>query len=644
VSDLDFLFGPTPHDEAIDFIKSKPAVSRDVFNGLLPELKARAFTITGVEGANVLQRVRDRIADLPAGHDWDDIKKDIVGDISPFIVDPDASPEHRDGQINAANRRAELLLRTHGFQAYQAASYDVMDRQRDVMPFWQYLTMEDDRVRPEHAALDQIVLPASSPFWQGHYPPWDYGCRCQVVAISQEDRDDLAEQDKKNAPDCRLVLEGPQLQHLEHGTLVRSFVTHVPVKADFKLPEVDSSDDDLASTTVTEGGRTKDGKGGGGVLEQIGGWQPPKKKTSSPSSEPPEPKTRKTVSVARTYDLRTPREKQGNDAYGWHPGDMRLSISQLRGRYDAATFADFEAWARRMPLQQGAAKTVWAWLGGAPAGVAPARIAAESAAGVPALIGLLQRMHAQHDAVDVEMKALTDQYTQEIRALPVPRFGSPEEQQVIRKNNEINVHFVAKRNELVAKRELVIAQERQFVRAPAGAQSKLPAVNNSATGIIQHLQEGLGLWRAYAAAAIDIASPMAVFALSKKARAFCSSAGIHLAPGDTASTVMHEIAHWIDRAHPSIAKENIKFLDRRTVGEKAQKLSKLTGNRGYKADEIAKPDKFHSPYVGKIYPGNASEILSMGIERLHKNPGLFAKEDPDYCEHVLKMLRGETNP
>jgi SPP1 gp7 family putative phage head morphogenesis protein len=219
--DSDLLFGPVPHDEAIDFIKSKPVVSRQVFDGLLPELKARAFTVTGIEGANVLQAVRDRIADLPAGHNWNDVKKDIVDDISPFLVDPDATGEERAGQEVAAERRAELLLRTHGFQAYQAAQYRVMDRQRDVLPFWQYLTMEDERVRPEHAALDQIVLPQDSPFWAHHFPPWDWGCRCQVVPISQEDRDDLAAEDGTRSLDNQLVLEGPQATHLEQGTLIR---------------------------------------------------------------------------------------------------------------------------------------------------------------------------------------------------------------------------------------------------------------------------------------------------------------------------------------------------------------------------------------------------------------------------------------
>jgi len=186
-TDGKYLLEPVPHDEAIAFIKDKPVVSRDVFDHFLPDLKARAFTITGVESANVRQKVRDRIADLPAGANWDDVKKDIVADLSPWLVDESADPEVRDAQIAAANRRAELLIRTHGFQAYQATQYDVMTRQKEVFPFWQYMTMEDEAVRESHAALDGLILPADSPFWQDHYPPWDWGCRCQVVSLMEEE-------------------------------------------------------------------------------------------------------------------------------------------------------------------------------------------------------------------------------------------------------------------------------------------------------------------------------------------------------------------------------------------------------------------------------------------------------------------------
>jgi SPP1 gp7 family putative phage head morphogenesis protein len=49
----------------------------------------------------------------------------------------------------------------------------------------QYRTAGDDRVRPEHAALDGVTLPQSDPFWDIYFPPNGWNCRCTVVQVSR---------------------------------------------------------------------------------------------------------------------------------------------------------------------------------------------------------------------------------------------------------------------------------------------------------------------------------------------------------------------------------------------------------------------------------------------------------------------------
>jgi SPP1 gp7 family putative phage head morphogenesis protein len=215
------LLKPVPQKEAADFIKSKPAVTRAVFDELLPELKARAFTVSGIESANVLQDLRDRIADLPLGGDWDKIKADLVEQISPFLASGGDDEEAQKKTAAKATRRAELLLRLHGFQAYAASAYRVMDRQRDVFPFWMYRSMGDGKVRDSHAALNGKILPSTSPFWQKHYPPWEWACRCQVVPMMQGDVDEIREAEKDRPLEERRVLEGAALESVEQrGSLV----------------------------------------------------------------------------------------------------------------------------------------------------------------------------------------------------------------------------------------------------------------------------------------------------------------------------------------------------------------------------------------------------------------------------------------
>lgn len=47
----------------------------------------------------------------------------------------------------------------------------------------QYRTAGDERVRASHAALSDITLPPSDPFWSSYFPPNGWGCRCDVVQI-----------------------------------------------------------------------------------------------------------------------------------------------------------------------------------------------------------------------------------------------------------------------------------------------------------------------------------------------------------------------------------------------------------------------------------------------------------------------------
>lgn len=216
-----FLTEPVPHTEGADALRAKPALTRRAFDEILPDLRGRAFTVTGVEAANSLQAVRDTLAELPEGGDWEDLKGRVLDEISPWLVTSD-DPEERAKQEGAAERRAELLLRMHGWQAYAATQHRLLEAHVDSFPYRQYLTSGDDRVRDSHAALDRLILPATSPFWADHTPPWDFNCRCDVVPITSDEADEqrAAEQSARLAPEDRTLVEGPMLGRLEGGERV----------------------------------------------------------------------------------------------------------------------------------------------------------------------------------------------------------------------------------------------------------------------------------------------------------------------------------------------------------------------------------------------------------------------------------------
>ena len=201
-------FTPKPHEEAAALIAGKPVVTRAVFDTLLPELRGRAFTVTGVEDANTMQRIRDTIADHARGTTWDDAKDAIRNELEPHLGD------------EGSERRAELLLRTHGFQAFQASNWRVAQEDEDTTHL-QYLATEDTHVRDSHLALNGIILPKDDPFWEKHLPPWEWGCRCRVRPMNPDLVDEARAEDEDRAPEDRLVLEGPVADRLRAGQLQR---------------------------------------------------------------------------------------------------------------------------------------------------------------------------------------------------------------------------------------------------------------------------------------------------------------------------------------------------------------------------------------------------------------------------------------
>lgn len=53
--------------------------------------------------------------------------------------------------------------------------------------YLQYRTAKDDKVRYSHAALDEITLPKSDPFWRSYMPPNGWNCRCTTVEVLSND-------------------------------------------------------------------------------------------------------------------------------------------------------------------------------------------------------------------------------------------------------------------------------------------------------------------------------------------------------------------------------------------------------------------------------------------------------------------------
>jgi len=115
--------------------------------------------------------------------------------------------------------------------------------------------------------------------------------------------------------------------------------------------------------------------------------------------------------------------------------------------------------------------------------------------------------------------------------------------------------------------------------------------------------------------------------------------------------IFHEMAHHLE-VEVNAAPTALNWVRSKASGN-PQQLSKITGNKNFRDTEIAYPDQFISPYVGKIYPVKgtdgkvtlrpATEVISMAVERMSSGRAMaeFYLNDPSHFNLVLGLIRGD---
>ena len=85
--------------------------------------------------------------------------------------------------------RMETVFRTQTLQAYSGARWKQY-QDPDVASFlwgFEYATVGDDRVRPEHFLLDGVRAAKDDPVWSTAWPPNGWNCRCTTIEIFDGD-------------------------------------------------------------------------------------------------------------------------------------------------------------------------------------------------------------------------------------------------------------------------------------------------------------------------------------------------------------------------------------------------------------------------------------------------------------------------
>jgi len=79
----------------------------------------------------------------------------------------------------------ENLFRTQTQLAYSAGRWQANQDEaiQEVLWGYKYVTVGDDRVRPEHRGLDGVTATKDDPIWRRIWPPNGYSCRCSTIEV-----------------------------------------------------------------------------------------------------------------------------------------------------------------------------------------------------------------------------------------------------------------------------------------------------------------------------------------------------------------------------------------------------------------------------------------------------------------------------
>jgi hypothetical protein len=208
----------------------------------------------------------------------------------------------------------------------------------------------------------------------------------------------------------------------------------------------------------------------------------------------------------------------------------------------------------------------------------------------------------------------------------------------------------AQMDALAVKRATRTETVREAISLPVAARGRVAITGGKHSAIATAVAEGAGIVERYThpdylPAAEAIALPKNRNRSHYMSPAFGRPAGpaIMLRQEPPATTVAHELGHAIEDQFPEILRASLDFLRRRAGTAASRTLRAITGNKYYQANERAWEDEWvkkgGSVYCGKDYSGKATEIITMGIERLHHDPLSFFLQDPDYFEFILITLQ-----
>lgn len=188
---------PLPPQEAVAYFTAKgyQMPSTWDWHDMWQESHTTAFTVAKSAGFDILGDIHGQLQKvLDQGQTFRDFKKELMPVLqSKGWWGRKELPDPRTGEVRnvqlGSPRRLRTIYDVNLRTAHASGAWARAQRTRESRPFLRYTAILDRRTRADHRTWHGMVLPMDDPFWDTHYPPNGWRCRCTVQQLGQRDLD-----------------------------------------------------------------------------------------------------------------------------------------------------------------------------------------------------------------------------------------------------------------------------------------------------------------------------------------------------------------------------------------------------------------------------------------------------------------------
>jgi uncharacterized protein with gpF-like domain len=176
--------------EALAYLKNKSLAPAFSYKDVWHEEHATAFTVAKAMQLDVLADLHSAVVDaMEKGQSFESFKKNIAPVLQQKgwwgkkeMTDP-LTGKMVNAQLGS-DRRLQTIYRVNMRSAYQKGQYE-RTMASELHPYLMYRIGPSVHHREDHVSWDGLILPKDDPWWDSHFPPNGWGCKCYTRAVTE---------------------------------------------------------------------------------------------------------------------------------------------------------------------------------------------------------------------------------------------------------------------------------------------------------------------------------------------------------------------------------------------------------------------------------------------------------------------------